>query len=194
MGGRGALKLAMIHPDVFSLVYALHPVATGNGELPWTAVQIDWKKIYAAKSYPDHSLDGRTQLFVTVSQAFLPNPDRPPFYCDFFMEPERGEPSFHVANSRKTKAGFLVDETLNESAANLKTMRAIAFDWGRFDPNFAHVTANRDFSRKLEDLGIKHEAEEYTGGPFDKTWADDGRFYTRVLPFLGRYLIFDQPK
>ena len=34
MGGRGALKLAMTHANLFGVVYAMHPVATGSGYLP----------------------------------------------------------------------------------------------------------------------------------------------------------------
>jgi hypothetical protein len=189
-GGRGALKLAMTHADVFSVAYAMHPVATGNGSSPWASLGIDWPKIHQAKSFADLGSDGRTRLFVTISQAFLPNLDRPPFYCDFFMEMQDGRPTLHVDNTRKTKAGFHLEETLDKSAANLRTMRGLAFDWGRFDPVYAHVESNRTFSRLLEDLGVEHEAEEYRGGPWDRLWTDDGRFYARVLPFLARHLVF----
>jgi enterochelin esterase-like enzyme len=194
MGGRGALKLAMVHANIFSVVYALHPVATGAGQIPWPYVPIDWKKIHEAKTFADLGSDGRTQLFVTISQSFLPNPDRPPFYCDFFMELENGEPKLHVENAKKTKAGFLIDETLSESVGNLQTMRGIAFDWGRFDTNQAHVYANQELSRKLEDLGIEHEAEEYRGDPWNRTWTDHGRFYSRLLPFFSQHLVFDIEK
>jgi S-formylglutathione hydrolase FrmB len=189
-GGRGALKLAMSHADVFGVAYALHPVATGNGTSAWTYIPIDWPKIHQAKSFAELDSDGRTQLFVTISQAFLPNLDRPPFYCDFFMEMKDGRPTLHVENIRKTKAGFLLEETLNESAANLRTMRGLALDWGRFDTTYAHVESNRTFSRLLDDLGVEHEAEEYRGGPWDRLWTEDGRFYARVLPFLARHLVF----
>lgn len=190
-GGRGALKLAMSHANLFSVAYALHPVATGMGTLPWTGVLIDWKKIYGAKTFADLGTDGRTQLFVTISQAYLPNPDRPPFYCDFYMEPDNGAPTLHPGNTEKTKAGFLLEETLNASAANLRTMRGLAFDWARFDPTPGHVYSNAAFSKKLEDLGIEHDAEEYRGNPWSKNWTSDGRFYARVLPFLNKHLQFE---
>lgn len=189
-GGRGALKLAMVHADVFSVAYAMHPVATGNGSSAWTHIPIDWPKIHQAKSFGDVGSDRRTQLFVTIGQAFLPNVHRPPFYCDFFIEMKDGRPTLHPENTQKTKSGFLLEETLNESAANLRTMRGLAFDWGRFDTTYAHVESNRTFSRLLEDLGIEHEAEEYRGGPWDRLWTEDGRFYARVLPFLARHLVF----
>lgn len=190
-GGRGALKLAMVHADVFSVAYALHPVATGNGSLPWIGIPIDWKKMYQAQSSTDIGSDGRTQIFLTISQAFLPNLNRPPLYCDFFMEPQNGEPVLHVENTKKAKAAFHLDEGLPQSDANLRTMRGLALDWGRFDMTQAHVEANREFSRKLEDLGVEHEAEEYRGNPWNRTWTADGRFYTRVLPFLSRHLVFE---
>jgi enterochelin esterase-like enzyme len=192
MGGRGALKLAMEHAGLFSVVYALHPVATGSGSLPWTSVPVDWKKIHAAKSFADLAgSNGPTQLFVTVSQGYLPNPDRPPFYCDFFMESENGQPKPHPGNTRKTQAGFHLDEGLDAAAANLRTLRGLAFDWGRFDPTTAHVLSNQAFSRRLEDLGIEHEAEEYRGDPWNRTWTPDGRFYARLLPFMARHLVFE---
>jgi hypothetical protein len=190
-GGRGALKLAMAHADLFSVAYALHPVATGTGHVPWPFIQIDWKKIYGAKNFNDLGSDGRTRLFVTISQAFLPNPDRPPFYCDFFMEPQNGEPKLHVANEMKTRAGFLLEETLNAAVDKLRTMRGLALDWGRFDPTQDHIYANQAFSRRLEDLGIEHEAEEYRGNPWNRNWTSDGRFYARVLPFLNKHLQFE---
>jgi len=192
-GGRGALKLAMVHAETFSVVYALHPVATGQGNLPWVSLDgLDFKKMYAAKSYADLNGTGRTPIFLAVCQAFLPNLSRPPLYCDFLFEPDKnGELVLNSDNMQKAKEGFQLEETLPQSAANLKTMRGIAFDWGRFDPNQDHVVANRTFSRRLEDLGVEHEAEEYRGDPSSRVWTDDGRFYTRVLPFLARHLVFD---
>ncbi|RAW00817.1 alpha/beta hydrolase [Pseudochryseolinea flava] len=190
MGGRGALKLAMTRPDIFSVAYALHPVATGMGELPWAYLRINWQKLFASKSYPDQSLEGIEQIFLSVSQAFLPNEKRPPLYCDFFMEMVNNTPTLLPDNVRKAREGFLLDESLDACADNLRKLSGIALDWGRFDPTYAHVDSNREFSRKLEDLGIEHEAEEYRGNPYDKVWLEDGRFYTRVLPFLAKHLIF----
>lgn len=193
-GGRGALKLAMTRPDIFSVVYALHPVATGQGDLPWVSLDgLDFKKMYEAKSPDDLKESTRTLIFLVVCQAFLPNLSKPPLYCDFLYEPDKNEKLvLNSANMQKAKVGFQLEETLPESADNLKTMRGIAFDWGRFDPNQDHVVANRVFSRRLEDLGVEYEAEEYRGNPSNRLWTDDGRYFTRVLPFLARHLVFEK--
>lgn len=196
MGGRGALQLAMTHADLFSVVYAMHPVATGMGYIPWTDLGIDWKKILQAKStadLADLSANARAKIFIAVCQAFLPNPSRPPFYCDFFVELENGTPKLNIENMRKAKRGFLLEGTVTEpeSIKNLKMMRGIAFDWARYDGNFDHIHAARVFTRELDDIGIEHEAEEYRGNPWNKVWTDDGRFYNRALPFFARYLVFE---
>lgn len=188
-GGRGALKLAMVKADVFSVSYALHPVAAGTGDVPWPSVEINWQRMHTAKSFAElGDGGGRTQIFWAIHQAFAPNPANPPCYCDFYTEIKDGQPRYNPDRVRAMQAAFLLDETLAESAANLRTMRGLAFDWGRFDTTQAHVISNRQLSRKMEDLGVEHEAEEYRGDPFNRTWTDDGRFATRVLPFLERHL------
>jgi len=191
-GGRGAIKLAMVHPEIFSVVYALHPVGTGMGSSPWLSLDLDYKKMIEAKSVTDLNGAGRSQIFLVVCQAFLPNLSRPPLYCDFLYEPGKdGKLVIDGGHIAKAKMGFHLEETLNEAAAGLRTMRGFAFDWGRFDPNQDHVIANRVFSRRLEDLGVEHEAEEYRGDPFSRVWTDDGRFYTRLLPFVAKHLVFE---
>ncbi|MEO8475253.1 MAG: alpha/beta hydrolase-fold protein [Chryseolinea sp.] len=190
MGGRGALKLAMTHAEMFSVVYALHPVATGMGHRPWLDLQMNWKNIYSAKIFDEVD----SKIFVAVSQAFLPNANRPPFYCDFFRDEANGEFKVNVDNINKAKAGFHLEETLIESSANLRSMRGIAFDWARFDPNADHVYANQAFSKKLRDLDVVHEGEEYNGDPGSQNWTEYGRVYSRLLPFMARHLVFEAVK
>lgn len=190
MGGRGALRLAMSRADLFGSVYALHPVATGSGALPVNYIDVDWRKMHQAGSYAELAGSGRSQIFLMISQAFLPNPERPPFYCDFPVEMVDGEPRLNPEHSRRLQQGFHLDEALDACAENLRSLRGLAFDWGRYDPTPAHVLSNQTFARKLADLGIPHEAEEFSGNPWDRYWGEDGRFATRVLPFLGRHLVF----
>jgi hypothetical protein len=74
---------------------------------------------------------------------------------------------------------------------NLNSLREFKFDWNRSDANFDHVYANQAFTRKLREYGIAHQAEEYNATWDDWNWGVDGRFYTEVLPFFARYLVFD---
>jgi S-formylglutathione hydrolase FrmB len=188
-GGRGALKLAMVKADVFGVAYAMHPVATGTGEIPWASLEVDWARMHAAKSFGELGGLGRSQIFWAIHQAFAPNVANPPCYCDFYTEMKDGKPAYNPDRVLVMQKSFLLDETLTESAPALRTMRGLAFDWGRFDTTTAHVHSNRQFSRKLEDFGVEHEAEEYRGDPFNRTWEEDGRFARRVLPFLQKHLM-----
>lgn len=193
MGGRGALLLAMRNPETFSVVYAMNPVGTGQGVLPIQNYP-NWQKMHAAKSFSDLKSEPISQLFVTMSQAFLPNPNRPPFYCDFIMEMDGGKLTYSGENARKQVAGFSLNDRLDEYMANLKKLRGIAFDWSRYDPIPDHIYGSQDFTRKLERLGIEHEAEEYRGIYWTENWAEDGRFYSRLLPFFQRHLLFETKK
>lgn len=193
-GGRGALQFAMAHAATFSVAYAMHPVATGAGELPWPSIAVDWSKVHASPSFAALKDTGLTQFFYAIHQAFSPNPGRGPCHCDFFMKLQDGRAVPDPAVMRRMQKAFMLDGTLDESAAALRTMRGLALDWARFDPVPAHVQSNRAFSRLLEDQGIAHEAEEYRGDPWSHTWAPDGRFATRVLPFLARHLVFQPPQ
>jgi hypothetical protein len=190
MGGRGALKLGMSYPEIFGVVYGLHPVALGVGTRPWTDVGVNWDKVFNAKTFADLGGDKYCETWVAICQAFLPNPSRPPFYCDFFMKKEGERFVVEPENLIKIQHNFHLDETISETYQNLKSLRGFAFDWARYDPNYDHVHAARAFTRKLDDFGIEHEAEEYRGTPWNKTWGTDGRFNTRVLPFLFKHLVF----
>ena len=189
MGGYGALKLAMRHPDLFGSVYALHPVGTGVGAIPVSSLA-DYQKIHSAESFDDLDDHVPSQIFTAMAQAFLPNPDRPPFYADFMAEPEGDAYLQHLENRITLLSRFLLDRQIEAHADNLRSLRAIKFDWGRYDTYQSHVYSNQNFTRKLDDLLIPHEAEEYTGGAFDQNWAPYGRVQTKMLPFFSRYLEF----
>lgn len=189
-GGRGALKLAMTNAETFSVAYALHPVAGGSGGVPPSELEIDWLRMHAATSFAELGGLGRTQIFWAIQQAFLPNPGNGACHCDFFFEMRDGQPHYLPDRLHAMYREFLIEGTLAEAAAELRTMRGLALDWGRFDTTRAHVESNRRLSVSLEELGVEHEAEEYRGGPFDRTWTEQGRFATRVLPFLSRHLMW----
>lgn len=191
LGAYMALKLAMLYPDLFSSVYALHPVGTGTGLMP-TQSMVDWRRIHQAKSFADLAGDPYAPAFVAIAQAYLPNPDRPPFYCDFMVEMENGEPMLNVENVKKVETRFHLDELLRTHGENLRKMRGIAFDWGRYDPTQSHVFSNQAFTRKLDQLGIEHCGEEYNGGPWEKNWIEHGRVEDRMLPFFNRLLVFEE--
>jgi Putative esterase len=191
IGGYAALKLGMLHPDQFSAVYALHPLGTAAGLIPM-ASRPDWRKMNLARSWDDLAGDGLSQVFMAMAQAYLPNPQRPPFYCDLMVELKDGALLLNTAHIGRLQSQFLLDHRVPAQVDNLKQLSAIQFDWGRYDVNQDHVYANQTFSRKLDEYGVEHVAEEYAGDPVQKNWTAHGRVQDRLLPFFSRFLQFER--
>lgn len=191
LGAYAALKLAMLYPDKFNAVYALHPVGTGTGLIPMVS-RPDWKKMNQATSWDDLAGDGFSQVFIAMAQAYLPNPQRPPFYCDWMVDFKNGQLVVNEENTKKLQSGFLLDQMLLDNVGSLKKIGGIKFDWARYDSNQDHIYSNQAFTRKLDEQGIAHEAEEYGGNTWEKHWITHGRVATDVLPFFQRILIFDK--
>ena len=190
MGAYGAMRYAFRHPDVFSVVYGMHPVGTGSGVEPLFQ-RPDWTLLNKAKSAADLQGDPFGPVFLAMIQTFLPNPQRPPLFCDFMVDVRDGQRTVNVDNVRRVEAGFFLENIAAQERDNLRKLRGIKFDWGRYDPTYAHVHSNREFTRDLDELGIEHEAEEYRGLPWDKYWIEDGRVINEVLPFFAKLLAFD---
>jgi hypothetical protein len=193
IGGYGAIRFGMKHPDIFGSVYAMHPVGTGSGvsvsaELP------KWDLLVNAKGADDLRKDGRTYIFAGIFQAHLPNPEKPPLFIDLPARQEGGKVKIDAGVMERLRNNFLLETMIPRYADNLKSLRGFKFDWSRRDGNFDHIFANQAFTRKLNEYGIEHGAEEYNG-PFGASdWGAEGRLYTEVLPFFAKNLVFGVSK
>jgi hypothetical protein len=188
MGAYGAIRFGMRHPDVFGSVYGLHPVGTGNG------VQImharpNWNLLAAAKSMQDVKADGASTIFTTIFQAHLPDPAKPPLFIDLAARKSGDQLVIDPKLTELLRNNFFLESMIPQYAENLKSLRGFRFDWSRSDNNYDHVYSNQAFTHKLNEFGIAHEAEEYNGLWGDKTWGDDGRVNTEVLPFFRKHLV-----
>jgi len=191
IGGYGAIRFGMRHPDIFGSVYAMHPVGTGSGVSVMDSLP-KWDLWVNAKSMDDVKSDGRTQIFTTIFQAHLPNPNNPPLFIDL---PAHKEGDRLIINSKLTERlrdNFFLETMIPQYADNLKSLRGFKFDWSRNDGNYDHVYSAQAFTHKLNEFGIVHEAEEYNGAWGEPNWGVDGRIYTEVLPFFQRHLVFDE--
>jgi Putative esterase len=190
IGGYGAIRFGMQHPDVFGSVYAMHPVGTGTG-VGLSAAIPKWDILANAKSVDDVQKDGGTQIFTTMFQAHLPDPDKPPLFIDLLARQEKGRLIIDTKLMERFRNNFYLETMIDKYADNLNSLRGFKFDWNRSDANFDHVYANQAFTRKLREFGIAHQAEEYNGTWDDSNWSVDGRFFTEVLPFFQRHLVFN---
>jgi hypothetical protein len=185
IGGYGAIRFGMRHPGVFGSVYALHPVGTGSGVRIMGSLP-NWDLLANAKSQDDVKRD----VFTTIFQAHLPNPDKPPLFIDLPAHKAGDRLVIDAALTERLRNNFFLETMIPQYAENLKSLRGFKFDWARSDSNYDHVYANQALTHKLNEYGIAHEAEEYNGSWGQGNWGADGRIYTDVLPFFRRHLIF----
>ncbi|MEO8660167.1 MAG: alpha/beta hydrolase-fold protein [Bryobacteraceae bacterium] len=189
MGAYGAIRFGMKHPDVFGTVYGLHPVGTGSGvQVMYT--RPNWDVLTNAKSLDDVKKNGVTTIFASIYQAHVPNPEKPPLFIDLQAQKAGDRLVVDSAVTERLRHNFFLEEMIPQYAANLKSLRGFKFDWARNDSNFDHVYSNQALTRKLNEFGVPHEADEYNGSWGDGNWGPAGRVYTDVLPFFGRHLVF----
>ncbi len=193
MGGYGAIRFGMKHPDVFGSVYALHPVGTGSGVKIMDSLP-NWDLLANAKSLDDVKKDGFSQIFTTIFQAHLPNVDKPPLFIDLSAHRAGGQLVIDSKLMERLRNNFFLESMIPQYADNLKSLRGLKFDWARSDLNQDHVYSNQALTHKLNEFGIVHEAEEYNGAWGEPNWSEDGRICADVLPFFQRHLVFDVKK
>lgn len=189
IGGYGAIRFGMKYPDIFGSVYAMHPVGTGSGvgisaEIP------KWDLLANAKSADDVRKDGRTRIFAGIFQAHLPNPEKPPLFIDLPARQVGDRIKIDAGIMERLRNNFYLETMIPRYADNLKSLRGFKFDWSRRDANFDHIFANQAFTRKLNEYGIDHGAEEYNGPFGESDWGAEGRIYTEVLPFFAKNIVF----
>ena len=190
IGGYGAIRFGMRYPDIFGSVYAMHPVGTGTG-VSVSASLPKWDILVNAKSMDDVRKDFRTQIFTTMFQANLADPDKPPLFMDLLARQQGDQLAIDAKLMERFRNSFYLETMIGKYANNLKSLRGFKFDWSRNDANFDHVYANQAFTHKLNEFGIVHQAEEFNDTSGEPDWGADGRFMTEVMPFFARYLAFD---
>ncbi|MGB6931382.1 MAG: alpha/beta hydrolase-fold protein [Acidobacteriaceae bacterium] len=187
IGGYGALRLAILHPDVFGTVYAMHPVGTGSGVEVFTS-RPDWALLEHAGSLAQVKNAGFSTLFLSMFQAFLPNPAKAPLYVDLPVEETAGNFLVNAERMRQLRSRFFIAELVPQHLEQIKQLRAIKIDWPRNDSIYDHVYANQALTHLLNEYGIEHEAEEFNGIGDDAYWGKSSRMTKEVLPFLAEHL------
>ncbi len=191
MGAYGAIRFGMRHPDVFGSVYALGPVGTGTG-LNVMYGRPNWDLLANAKSLDELEKGGFwPNIFPTIFQAHLPDLDKPPLFIDLYAYKMGDQFVVDSEIAKRLHDNFLLETMIPQYAGNLKSLRGFKLDWERNDGNPDHVYANQAFTRKLDEFGVPHEAEEYSSLWGHGVWSEDGRVYAEVLPFFQRHLVFE---
>jgi S-formylglutathione hydrolase len=185
MGGYGAIKLGMKHPDVYTVIYGMNPAVLDWGRdlrIDNPAFAFLLREKIASR---DDALRGGLYALgiIVVGQAFSPNPERAPLFFDLPFavvdgEPQPAEPAFTKWNEN------MPVQMVQKYASNLRTLRGLRFDSG-YEDEFTHIPPTaRALSAALTARGIDHKFEEYNGDHRNRMWGRTGRLATEVLPYF----------
>jgi enterochelin esterase-like enzyme len=189
MGGYGASRIGMKHPEVFGALYIMSPCCmspmAGGGPGPADQMKeraiASEKKVADAKSPADLAAQspGFASAQYATAAAWAPDPKNPPLYFD--LPTKDGVPVPEIVAKFTTNSPLsFVDQYIG----NLKQYRAIAMDVGdqdglRFDATKLHTI--------FDNYGIANSFEIYSG---THTSAVADRFQNHVLPFFSKNLCF----
>lgn len=188
-GGFGALTLGMERPDVFGAV-ACH---SGDlcfdycyrGDVPRFCAQVQragglgaWLERFEARPQKGHE-DVMALNILAMAAAYSPNPASPPFGVDLPCDLETG------AFREDVWERWLEHDPLRRldaCAGALRSLRLLHLDCGSRDEFSLHLGA-RLFCRRLRELGIAHDYEEFDDGHMNTSYR-----YDVSLPKLAKAL------
>lgn len=188
MGGYGAIKIAMHHPEIFSSVYALSPGALAIAR-EYGPNSNTFRELSNIETQEELNNTYFGKVMVAFGKSWSPNKNNPPFYCDMPFEYKGEELIVHQDALAKWHANmplYMIDDNLD----NLLKLKAIKMDWGRNAGERFTIQCNM-FSQALENAGVTHFAEEYIGTHVNNIYTAEGRIPQQMLPFFNFYLEFD---
>ena len=179
MGGYGAVRIGMKHPDVFGSLYVMSPCCLSP---------FDPKRIKPGAERPLETLKSPADASrlpwyllpqLALAAAWSPDPKNPPLYLDLPYKGGVLQPDVMAKWTANAPLAFI-----DQYVDNLRRYRAIAIDVGdqddlRFDTLELHHI--------LDAYGIPNTFEMYHG---THTSAVAYRFQDHVLPFFSRTLCF----
>jgi enterochelin esterase-like enzyme len=180
MGGYGAARIGMKHPDVFSSLYIMSPCCLSPmGSMPANpamqkAMASGEKELESVKTPADTaglSFFARAQF--ASAAAWSPDPKNPPLYLDLPRKDGAPQPEVIAKWAANAPLAF-IDQYID----NLRQYHAMAIDAGdqdglRFDTIKLHQI--------LDNYGIANGFEIYHG---THTSAVADRFQNHVIPFF----------
>jgi S-formylglutathione hydrolase FrmB len=179
MGGYGASRIGMKHPDMFGSLYIMSPCclsARGTGP----ANPANEKALEAVKTPADSAgLPFGIRAQLASAAAWSPDPKNPPLYLDLPTRDGVVQPDVIAKWAANAPLAF-VDQYVD----NLRRYRAIAMDVG--DQDNLRIDAGK-LHDVLDRYGIANTFEIYHG---THTSAVADRFQNHVMPFFGKNLCF----
>ncbi|HEX2723161.1 MAG TPA: alpha/beta fold hydrolase [Gemmatimonadaceae bacterium] len=183
MGGFGALRLGMRHPETFSAVYALSPCCLATTRFSDAATLRAWRIAAALSERGQFVNAGFTpNRFYAEAAIYSPDSTNPPFYVRLPYRLSGDSLVLDTAVARNWRATPL--DTAPTYAANLRRV-AIAFDAGSEDGLKDIPVSVRQLDSVLTALRVPHSAELYEGTHGSRIRL---RLESKVFPFFSQRL------
>ncbi len=173
MGGYGAIRIGMKHPEVYSSLYLLSPCCMAVGSVrpnPKAEAIRDPEEVAKADFF--------TKATLASAAAWSPNPKNPPLFLD--LPYEDGEVQPHIVAKWQANAPLAM---IDQFISNLRQYKAIGMDAGTKDRAIAETLKTLD--HVLDDYGIRHVYESYDGDHINRVAE---RLEKKVLPFFATNL------
>jgi len=183
-GTSGALNLAFIYPDVFSVpvamtgiyIYENHQQVWENPLSVFRGTPNDFTEFARA--------DWQVQFLINLAAGAAPNPEKPPFYLDMPLEMIDGQaqivPEVAAKINAMDPAHFL--QTYLDQPLRLRGMLVYHTTIQPLMP----VESARAFDALLTEKGVAHEYIEAGGGNVDQFFCDN----ELAIQFMAEHLSF----
>jgi len=186
MGGYGAARIGMKHPDMFGSLYIMNPCclspmgsrpANPNPAMEKTMASVgtELESVKTPANAAGLSFFARAQF--ASAAAWSPDPKNPPLYLDLPSKDGVPQPDVIAKWAANAPLAF-VDQYIG----NLRQYRAIAMDVG--DQDGLRIDAGK-LHDVLDNYGIANSFEVYHG---THTSAVADRFQNHVIPFFSSNL------
>lgn len=210
MGGSGALSLAMRHPGVFGVVYALSPGVFAPGGMAQTVMFAEQTTVerYITRQTEYETLspcDARVRFMSFIDNLYKANQELEAFTyaygAAFAWDTSKAAP--FISYPYKLSAGKLAIDSvawrrfeggfgdwprkLATYKSNLDQLTAITIDYGTKD-EFAWIPAGCSYlSALLDSVGVRHQTLSFEGGHGDRVRE---RIESYMMPFFSTTLQF----
>ena len=179
MGGYGAMRIGMKHPEIFSAIYLQSPCCMAAPDVQINVAFLE--EAAAVKDFHDIAkVEFLSRVMLASAAAWSPNPNNPPLYLDLPWKDGKSQPDIAL----KWAANAPLVE-VDEYVTNLKRLHGLAFDAGDKDQPIAAKIAILD--EHLNSNHVPHVFEVYDGDHLNHIAE---RFETKVLPFFSKNLSF----
>jgi S-formylglutathione hydrolase FrmB len=179
MGGYGATRIGMKHPEVFGSLYIMSPCCLSARMPGEKAAELE-KAVAAMKAPSDSAnLPFFTRAQLASAAAWSPDPKNPPLYLDLPTKDGAPQPDILTKWAANAPLAFV-----DQYVGNLRQYRAIAMDVG--DQDGLRIDAGK-LHDVLDKYGISNTLQVYPG---THTSAVADRFQNHILPFFSESLCF----